>query len=101
MLFFSIEKGSADPPGGLLPPGFTLELGMHPDIDNRHLFESLNATPGDLIQVVCNGIVIRGALEDVWHSGATIVISTTDVPAMRWAVNAKQLVAAGRVVKDA
>lgn len=69
--------------------------------DNRHLLARTGAEVGSKVHLVLPGAAIRGWLKSIDDGGATAIITTTDTPPLTWAVNLRQLIAAGRVGADA
>lgn len=69
--------------------------------DNSHLLASTGAKTGSQVQLVIPGAAIRGWLDRLEDGGTTAILHTTDTPPLTWAVNLRQLIAAGRVGKDA
>ena len=65
--------------------------------DNSHLMERLQIKTGDQIQVLLPGAMISGYVDSIEDFGATVLLNTNDEPPIRWSINARQLIAVGRV----
>ena len=65
--------------------------------DNSHLLDRLQARAGELVQVLLPGAMVRGWVQSIEDGGATLVLKNTDEPPITWAINARQLIAAGRI----
>ena len=65
--------------------------------DNSHLLDRLQVKSGELVQALLPGAMIRGWVQSIEDGGATLVLKNTDQPPITWAINARQLIAAGRI----
>lgn len=71
-----------------------LSEGAKPNVD---LFGCLDVQPGDLIQALLPGARFAGRLNRV--EGDVVVLDTIkDEPPMQWALNPREIIAAGRVM---